>query len=98
MNPSAHNARCASVMFEIYRERLGEAPHRVVYYTEIDERQRDAEIARAEAGDSVYHGFIAVAHLPQAKRVIRTLLERLDGDTPVATPEIDAALAPYVEP
>jgi hypothetical protein len=77
------------VMFEIYREGAYDRRFRVVYFTELDEHNKDEEIARAVAGDHVYDGFLREKTLSEAKDVIKVLLDRLNrGET--VTPEIVA--------
>ena len=83
------------VMFEIYREAGYDRHYRVVYFTELDEHNKDAEIARATAGEHYYDGFLRADSLPEAKRVIGHVLERLNRGEAVAPPEIEQGLAEY---
>lgn len=77
------------VMFEIYREAAG-GPHRVVYFTELDEHERDAEIARAMRGEHVFDGFAQAGD--RARDAIDTLVDRLNRDEPLDAQAIAAAL------
>ena len=77
------------VMFEIYREAAG-GRHRVVYFTELAEHERDAEIARAMRGEHVFDGFAQEGDL--ARRAIDTIVNRLNRDQPLDAPAIAAAL------
>ncbi|HZZ82700.1 MAG TPA: hypothetical protein VFE62_29650 [Gemmataceae bacterium] len=83
------------IMFEIYREAAYDRRFRVVYFTELDEHNKDEEIARAVAGDHVYDGFLREKTLHEAKDVIKILLDRLNRGE-IVTPEVVAtALADF---
>lgn len=69
------------IMFEIYRETGPSDPFRVIYYTELDDENKDREIARAMAGEHVFDGFLADAAADEAKEAVRSVLVRLnDGE------------------
>jgi hypothetical protein len=67
------------VMFEIYREAGYGRRYRVVYFTELNEHNKEAEINRALTGDHYYDGFIMDWRKDEAKAVINRWLERLNG-------------------
>jgi hypothetical protein len=83
-------------MFEVYRERGYDRRYRVVYFTELNDRDRDRELDRCLAGESFLSGFLAEASRKDARAVITSALERLnDGDE--LTPEVLAAeLEPHL--
>ncbi|MBI4553908.1 MAG: hypothetical protein HY710_16695 [Candidatus Latescibacteria bacterium] len=83
------------IMFEIYREPYSQR-YRVVYFTELNDHNRDVEITKALAGDHVYDGFIKEFRKEQAKQVIDRLLDRFNGGERVETDEIERALADYM--
>jgi len=83
------------VMFEIYREAGYDRAYRVVYFTELDERNRDQEISRAMAGEHVADGYIACAHLEDAKLAIAGILERLNDGEALAAKTIAEGLARF---
>jgi hypothetical protein len=83
------------VMFEIYREAGYDRLYRVVYFTELDEHNKEAEIARATAGEHFYDGFLRNNTLPQAKRAITELLGRLNRGETLDAGAVDQALAEY---
>jgi hypothetical protein len=83
------------VMFEIYREAGYDRQYRVVYFTELDEHNKDAEIARATAGEHYYDGFLRAGTLPEAKRVIVSLLDRLNAGEAVDPGEVERVLEGY---
>ncbi|MGD8394160.1 MAG: hypothetical protein PVF43_01660 [Candidatus Eiseniibacteriota bacterium] len=66
------------VLFEIYADRTYHDRYRVVYYTELGERNRDTEIARALAGEHFCDGFIPERRRFEAKQVIEAFVERLN--------------------
>ncbi len=63
------------VLFEIYRDGNG-GPYRVVYFTELDTHDRDAEIERAMNGEHVFDGFASEGG--EAKPAIEALVDRLN--------------------
>jgi hypothetical protein len=83
-------------MFEIYREAGYDRRYRVVYFTELDEHNKDEEIARAGAGEHLYDGFLREQSLPEAKRVIGRLLERCNGGDVPGPDELTRTLAEFL--
>jgi hypothetical protein len=83
------------IMFEIYRAVDGGRRCCVVYFTELDERNREAEIDRALAGEHIYDGFIRGSSLEQAKQVISGILARLNAGEEVAAVEVRALMAAF---
>ncbi|MBL7961669.1 hypothetical protein JNL27_15655, partial [bacterium] len=45
------------IMFEIYRQTDGDRAYRVVYFTELDEHNKDKEINDAMNGDFFFDGY-----------------------------------------
>lgn len=84
------------VMFEIYREAGYDRRFRVVYFTELDEHNKEAEIARATAGEHFHDGFLRAETLPDAKRVISRLIEQLNRGDSLDPAEMDRALTDYI--
>ena len=85
----------AKVMFEIFHEQTGNRLYRVIYYTELDEKHRDAEIERAMAGEHIYDGFLRESTLPEAKLEINIILDRLNNGQFLDQTQLDELLAPY---
>ncbi len=83
------------VMFEIYREKTYTGKYRVVYYTELQDHERDWEISRAMAGESFYDGFLKNHRLDAGKEVIERFIERLNQGERVDPAEVGAALREY---
>ena len=83
------------VMFEVYREEGYARHYRVVYFTELDEDNKETEINAALAGEHFYDGFIADRHKPEAERVIAEVVDRLNGGEVLEPADLEAALAPF---
>jgi hypothetical protein len=84
------------VMFEIYKEAMYTNRYRVVYFTELNESNKEQEINRALAGEHFYDGFLRRYRIDEAKRIIDGFIERLNNGEQIDTSELDEALAPYV--
>ncbi|MCH7814719.1 MAG: hypothetical protein IID40_11940 [Planctomycetes bacterium] len=84
------------IMFEIYREASYAQRYRVVYFTELDEHNKEAEISRAMAGDHLFDGFIGDRDSRQAKQVIADILDRLNQGEDLGSEAVGALLAPIM--
>lgn len=80
------------VMFEIYREAGLNEKYRVVYYTELYDRNKEYEISRALSGTHVYEGFIRDSCSVDAKKEIGQLIHRMNEGEEVSAETIDATL------
>ena len=83
------------IMFEIYKETAYTGGYRVVYFTELQDHNKESEISHAMAGEHFYDGFIRNYRKEQAKEVINKLLERLNNGENVSPAEIERQLQPY---
>ena len=84
------------VMFEVYREGAYDRKYRVVYFTDLDDHNRDKEIDRALAGERFLDGFFRDAARKEAKAVIAAMLHRLNDGEQVSPDELERELAPYL--
>jgi hypothetical protein len=84
------------VMFEIYKETEYTGRYRVVYFTELQDHNKETEINHALAGEHFFDGFIKNFRKDEAKEIIASLLERLNNGEPVAAPEIERALGDHM--
>jgi hypothetical protein len=84
---AAETARgAARIMFEVYREGGYDRRYRVVYFTELNDHNRDHELNRCLAGESFLSGYLMESSRKEARAVIGSALKRLnDGDD--LTPE-----------
>ena len=84
------------VMFEIYREAAYTGKYRVVYYTELNENNKEWEINRAMSGEHFYDGFIKNYRKEEAKDIIDGLLKRMNDGEKLGPKDIEAALAEHI--
>jgi hypothetical protein len=73
-------------MFEVYRETTYTSKFRVVYFTELNDHNKESEINRAMAGEHFLDGFIKDFHKDEAKSMIDELLARMNSGESL-TPE-----------
>lgn len=84
------------VMFEIYREPDYNRAYRVVYFTELGEHNKEYEINRALSGEHFYDGFIRNYRKDEAKKIIESLLRRLNAGEALGADDVENALAEYI--
>ena len=65
-------------MFEIYRETDYNRAFHFVFFTELDEHNRGKEIARAAAGETVFHGFVADDRKEAAREAVSAIVDELN--------------------
>jgi hypothetical protein len=80
------------VMFEIYREASYNRRYKVVYFTELNEHNKESEINRAMAGDHFLDGFLNGARKDDAKAIIDRALMRLNEGEQVRPDELEREL------
>ena len=83
------------IMFEIYKETAYAGRYKVVYFTELQDHNKELEISHAMAGEHFYDGFIRNYRKEQAKGVINQILERLNNGENVSAAEVEQQLQPY---
>ena len=83
------------VMFEIYRDGVYTGKYRVVYYTELNENNKEWEINKAMAGEHFYDGFIRNWKKDEAKDIIDAVLKRMNDGEKLAPADIEAALGEH---
>jgi len=83
-------------MFEVYREASYNRRYRVVYFTELNDNNKEAEINRAIAGDHFFDGFLSDKAKDEAKLIIERTLERLNQGEPVTPEELERDLAGHL--
>jgi hypothetical protein len=84
------------IMFEIYRETEYTGQYRVVYFTELQDHNKETEINRALAGEHFFDGFIRNYGKDEAKRIIGSILDRLNGGEILGPREIERALGSHM--
>ncbi len=84
------------IMFEIYREATYSGQYRVVYFTELQDHNKESEINRAMAGEHFYDGFIRTFKKDQAKETITNILTRMNGGEKLTPDQVATELKPYM--
>ena len=84
------------IMFEIYREAAYSGQYRVVYFTELQDHNKEFEISRAMAGEHFYDGFIRNYRKDQAKELIAQFLERLNRGERLTSADLERELKDYI--
>jgi hypothetical protein len=83
------------IMFEIYREATYSGQYRVVYFTELNDHNRDTEINRALSGEHFYDGFIKSLRQHEAKKIIAEAVAQLNAGQALDPQALAEALAPF---
>ncbi len=83
-------------MFEIYRETEYTGKYRVVYFTELQDHNKESEINHALAGEHFYDGFLRNYRKDEAKQIIDTLLERLNNGEKLDPQQVESALGEHI--
>jgi hypothetical protein len=87
-------------MFEIYRETDYNRAFHCIFYTELDEHLRDAEIAKAAAGETVYTGFVADDRKEEARSIVLAIVDELndmdEDEASLSVEEIERRLAEFL--
>ena len=84
------------VMFEIYREPETAGRYRVVYFTELDEHNRELEINDAMRGEHVFDGYLRNRKKQEGKRVLAEILERLNAGQRLSLSDMERELKPFM--
>lgn len=84
------------IMFEIYKESAYSERYHVVYFTELDDHDKDKEIDRALAGEHFYDGFIRNERSEEAKEILESIIERLNDGDEVEVYELNRLLANFL--
>jgi hypothetical protein len=84
------------VMFEIYRETEYSRKYRVVYFTELQDHNKETEINHALKGEHFYDGFIKDYRKEEAKQIIERCLARLNSGEALEPHEVESALGDHI--
>lgn len=84
------------VMFEIYRDAGYTGQYRVVYFTELQDHNKDTEINHALGGEHFYDGFIREYRKDEAKAIIQSLVDRLNAGDGLSAKDIETALGQHL--
>jgi len=83
-------------MFEVYRETSYTGRYRVVYFTELQDHNKEAEINHAMAGEHYIDGFLKNFGKDEAKLLVEGLLQRLNAGEAVSTDEFVRTLGDHL--
>ena len=84
------------VMFEIYRDTNYSGRYQVVYFTELNDHNRELEFNHALEGEHLFDGFLRNYGKDEAKQVIAGLLARLNSGESLGEEEVENALKPFM--
>ena len=83
-------------MFEIYRETEYTGKYKVVYFTELQDHNKETEINHALAGEHFFDGFIKNFRKDEAKEIIVSILSRLNNGERLEPQEIERQLGDHM--
>lgn len=83
-------------MFEVYRDSTYTGKFRVVYFTELQDHNKESEINHAMAGEHFFDGFIKNFGKDEAKEIIVGLLDRMNNGEPLSTGDFVKALGDHL--
>lgn len=81
------------IMFEVYREAEYDRLFRVVYFTELDEHNKEREISRAMAGEHFMDGFLRELRAAEGKQKLDELVARLNAGESLTPDDAERELA-----
>lgn len=83
-------------MFEIYRDTEGAGEYKVIYFTELDDHNKETEIGAAMRGEHLFDGFLLNHEKAQGKRMVSDLLERLNRGEELSPAEVERELKSFL--
>ena len=83
-------------MFEIYRDGTYSEEYRVIFYTELNDHDRDGEINRAMAGENFFDAYILSSKKDRAKGRIDEIVKRLNAGEQIPPAKIEEELADFL--
>jgi hypothetical protein len=84
------------IMFEIYKETAYLGRYKVVYFTELQDHNREYEISRAISGEHFFDGFIRAFRKEEAKEAIDAMLLRLNSGEKIDATEVERQLKQFL--
>lgn len=84
------------IMFEVYREASYNRRYKVVYFTELNDQNKEAEINRALAGEHFYDGFLSEGSKEVAKAIIDDALSRLNRGESIRPEDLERELSGHL--
>lgn len=84
------------IMFSIYKDTTYNNDYHVVYFTELNEHNKDDEINKAMNGESLLDGYLREASKAEAKVLIAQSLRRLNDGESIDADDLRATLAAHM--
>jgi flagella basal body P-ring formation protein FlgA len=84
------------IMFSIYKDTTYNNDFHVVYFTELNEHNKDDEINKAMAGESLFDGYLREASKAEAKVLIAQSLRRLNEGEDIGVDDLKETLAAHL--
>lgn len=84
------------VMFEIYREESYNRRFKVVYFSELNDHNKDVEITHALDGEHFFDGYLRESTKKEAKKVIAEVIDRLNDGEQIGPDQVERDLADYL--
>ena len=81
------------VFFGIYKESGHEEPYQILYFTELDDLERDAAMDRFVEGETIYTGYLKEACLDEGKRLLAGYLARWNAGTSPIVEELVSSIS-----
>jgi hypothetical protein len=83
-------------MFEVYRDSAYGGTYRVVYFTELNDHNKETEISRALSGEHFLDGFLKNYGKDAAKAIIDDMIEQLNRGEAITPEEFVRRLGEHV--
>ena len=84
------------IMFEIYKANDYSNEYRVVYFSELDDHNRDKEIDRAMKGVHYFDGFIFTLKKERAMKQLQDIVDRLNGGESLNSEHLEKQLEEFL--
>jgi len=81
------------VFFGIYKESGCDKRYQILYFSELDEHERDAAMNRFVEGETIYTGFLKKACLDQGKQLLADHLARWNAGTSPVLEELVSSIS-----
>lgn len=86
----------SKIMFEIFRDNAYDEKYDVVYFTELNEHNRDEAYIHALEGECFYSGYLKELRKEEAKEVIQNFIDRLNDGEKLDASALRRALEPFL--
>jgi hypothetical protein len=84
------------VMFSIYKDTTYNNDFHVVYFTELNEHNKDDEINKAMNGESLFDGYLRESSKVEAKVIIAKALRRMNDGEEMTADDLRSTLAAHL--